>query len=118
MSRVTAALVVLLLAASPVAGVAAGAGGHGGNPCCHGADAHCGELTLRASCCDASPSGTSTQPPPVASPSSGRDVLVAEVAAPAAPEPLVAIIASRTYTSRQGLDIHAPPHLQLCVFLI
>lgn len=119
MSRVTAALIVVLLAASPVAGVALRAGGHGGNPCCAEANTHCGDPTPRLRCC-APPSEASpiAPPPQIASPSSGRDVPAAEIAAPPVPASLVAVIASRTYTSRQGLDIHAPPYLQHCVFLI
>jgi len=119
MSRVTAAFIVLLLAASPVAGLALRAGGHGGNPCCVGLNTHCDDPTPRLSCCaPPSEADPSAPPPQVTSPSSGRDVPAAELAAPPVPAALVAVVASRTYTARQGLDIHAPPHLRLCVFLI
>lgn len=118
MSRVVAALIAVLLAASPAAGMVVGPGGHG-SACCPPSVGHCEDPTPRLRCCE--PRGQTdpaAQPPTVAAPASGRDAPTAEVAAPPVPPPLVAVIASRAFTTRQRLAIHAPPHLRLCVFLI
>lgn len=119
MVRVVAALIVVLLAASPAAALSMRAGGYGGHGCCAHVESSCHDPAPRLRCCDDRPQRDPvTAPPQIAAPGSGRDLPASDVAAPPTPAPLVALIASRAFTTRQGLAIHAPPHLRLCVFLI
>jgi hypothetical protein len=119
MSRMMVALIALLIATTPVAGLTVRASGHGGNDCCVEAGTHCGDSGPTLRCCRPdTPDQPASPPPQLTSSPSGRDVPVAEIGAPPAPAALIAVVASRAFLARQGLIIHAPPVLCLCTLLI